>query len=63
MDREDIHALVMKLNDILDLVWSTADKTVVFQLNTSRMDAVELAKLVDEFTDNSIRCCINKIKD
>ena len=62
MEREDIHALVKRLDDILDLVWSTADKTMVFKLNNSRMDAVDLTKTLHKSTE-FITKAISFLKD
>lgn len=62
MDREDIHALIKRLDDILDLVWSTADKTMIFKLNNSRMDAVDLAKTLHKTTE-FITKAISFLKD
>jgi len=62
MDREDIHALVNRIDDVLDLVWSTADKTMVFQLNNPRMDAVELSKTLHKTTEFITRAIIS-LKD
>jgi len=59
MDREDIHALVNKIDDVLDLVWSTADKTMVFQLNSPRTDAVELSKILHKTTEFITRAIIS----
>lgn len=63
MDREDIHALVKRLDDILDLIWSTADKTVIFKLNNVRMDVVDLTKTLhkaSEFITKAISFLKNK---
>ena len=39
VDREDIHSLVKCLDDVLDLVWSTADRTVLFKLDSPQSEA------------------------
>lgn len=62
MDREDIHALVKRLDDIVDLVWWTADKAVIFQLHNSREDAVDLTKTLHKTTE-FITKAISFLKD
>ncbi len=51
VDREDIHALVNGLDDILDLIWASADRAVLFKLDTAAPEAVELSKTLHETTE------------
>jgi len=44
VDREDIHALVSRMDDILDLIWASADRAVLFKLETPMPEAVELSE-------------------
>ena len=44
VDREDIHALVSRLDDVLDLIWASADRTTLFKVKESTPEAVELSK-------------------
>ncbi len=44
VDREDIHSLVARLDDVLDLIWATADRVILFKLSSSTAEAVELSK-------------------
>ncbi len=44
VDREDIHALIARLDDVLDLIWATADRAILFKLESSTAEAIELSK-------------------
>jgi predicted phosphate transport protein (TIGR00153 family) len=50
IDREDIHRLATRLDDVIDLVWSCVDKMVVFRLEKPTRDAVDLARELHETT-------------
>ena len=62
VDREDIHALVNRLDDVIDLIWATADRATLFKLDTSLPEAVELSKTLHETTDYVIKA-IGCLKD
>ena len=51
LDREDIHSLISGLDDVLDLIWASADRAVLFKLNNPLPEAAELAKTLHETTD------------
>ncbi|MBI4849327.1 MAG: DUF47 domain-containing protein [Nitrospirae bacterium] len=51
LDREDIHSLISRLDDVLDLIWASADRAVLFKLNNPLPEAVELAKTLHETTE------------
>jgi len=44
IDREDLHALVLALDDILDLIWAAADRFTIFKLDKSTKEAVKMSK-------------------
>jgi len=46
MDREDIHALTSALDDILDLIYATAQRLHLYGVKTIRHDAVALANVI-----------------
>jgi uncharacterized protein len=46
LDREDIHALISRLDDVLDFVDSASDRFSLYQLKSVRPEAVELAKIL-----------------
>ena len=58
IDREDIHALASRLDDILDLLWNAADRLTVFKLEESTKWAIimskDLLKTV-EFVEKAIK--------
>ncbi len=51
IDREDIHSFISCLDDILDLIWATADRAVLFKLESSIPEAVELSKILLSTTE------------
>ena len=44
IDREDIHALASRIDDVLDLVWGGVDRVMVFDLKEPTNAAIHLAK-------------------
>jgi len=44
IDREDLHALVLALDDILDLIWAAADRLTVFKLDKTTKEGVKMSK-------------------
>lgn len=51
IDREDIHALASRMDDILDLVWGGVDRMIVFKIAAPTQEAVELAKGLHQTTE------------
>ncbi|MGH9861934.1 MAG: DUF47 domain-containing protein [Candidatus Acidiferrales bacterium] len=51
LDREDIHELTTKLDDVLDLIDAVATRLVIYRVNTLRPGAVELADVLVRATD------------
>ncbi len=51
VDREDIHALVNALDDVLDLIWASADRAMLFKLDTPMPEAIEMSKTLHETTE------------
>ncbi len=63
IDREDIHALVGCIDDVLDLIWATADRAVLFKLDSAPQEAIELSKTLletTEFITKAIDCLKDK---
>ena len=62
IDREDIHALASRLDDVLDLIWGAVDRLVIFKVKESTADAVKISKdlLV---TTEVMHKAIHKLKD
>jgi len=44
VDREDIHALVSRIDDIVDLIWAAVDRVILFKLESSTPEAIDLSK-------------------
>jgi len=51
LDSEDINALAINLDDILDLIWAATDRVNVFKLKESPKVALELSKGLRESID------------
>jgi predicted phosphate transport protein (TIGR00153 family) len=49
-DRTDIHTLIARMDDVLDLTEAVAERVVLFDVRTSRPEAKELADLL-------VQCC------
>jgi predicted phosphate transport protein (TIGR00153 family) len=44
LDREDIHALACRIDDVIDLIWGGVDRLTVFQIKEPTKAAIHLAK-------------------
>ena len=62
VDREDIHALISRLDDVLDLIWASADRVTLFKLSDSTPEAVELSKNLLTTTE-IITKAVSSLKD
>ncbi|MBI4844067.1 MAG: DUF47 domain-containing protein [Nitrospirae bacterium] len=62
IDREDIHALVCRLDDVLDLIWTCADRSYLFKLKSSRPEAVELSKTLQTSAEVIMKA-VSALKD
>jgi predicted phosphate transport protein (TIGR00153 family) len=62
VDREDIHALINCLDDVLDLIWASADRAVLFKLGSALPEAIDLSKILFETTEY-ITKAISCLKD
>jgi len=51
IDREDIHALASRMDDIVDLVWAVADRIKIFNISKPTEDALVIARDVDRTVD------------
>ncbi len=50
LDREDIHMLASRIDDVVDLVWACVDKMIVFRIEAPTKEAVYLAKELHDTT-------------
>lgn len=62
IDREDIHSLVSRLDDVLDLIWASADRATLFKVKESTPEAVELSKTILRTTE-IITKALSNLKD
>lgn len=51
IDREDIHALASRMDDILDLIWGGVDRMVVFKIISPTEEAKEIARDLHRTTE------------
>lgn len=51
IDREDIHALICRLDDILDLIDGTADRMLVFKVKEPTTEAVTMSRIIFTTTE------------
>ena len=48
LDREEIHALITRLDDVLDSIEAVSERVVLFEIRTATQEARELAQSVVE---------------
>jgi len=61
IDREDIHMLASKMDDILDLMWGAVERSQIFNLKASTFEAVSLARTLAATIDLTYRA-VNHLK-
>lgn len=44
IDREDIHALAARIDDVLDLIWAAVDRMVVYKIEKPTPEAISIAE-------------------
>lgn len=44
IDREDIHALASRIDDVLDLIWAAVDRMAVYQIDKPTSEAISIAE-------------------
>lgn len=62
IDREDIHALASRLDDVLDLIWGAVDRLVIFKVTEPTADAVKISKDLLSTTE-VMHKAIHKLKE
>ncbi|MFQ5778099.1 MAG: DUF47 domain-containing protein [Terriglobia bacterium] len=60
-DREDIHALTSKLDDVLDLIDAVAARLVIYQVNRVRPGAAEMADILVRST-TEIHAAVSRLE-
>jgi len=51
IDREDIHALASRVDDVLDLIWATVDRMVVYKIDKPTPEVISIAEDLQMTTD------------
>lgn len=51
LDREDIHALASRMDDVLDLIWGAVDRMNVFQIKQGTPESVHIATALRTTTE------------
>ncbi len=62
VDREDIHALISRIDDVLDLIWASADRATLYKISTTTPEVIELSKTLLSTTE-IITKAITSLKD
>jgi hypothetical protein len=44
IDREDIHALAARIDDVLDLIWAAVDRMVVYKIEKPTREVISIAE-------------------
>jgi predicted phosphate transport protein (TIGR00153 family) len=55
LDRDDIHALISKLDDVLDLIEAVSERLVLFDIKTAYPNAIELARVLQKSCEDMHR--------
>jgi predicted phosphate transport protein (TIGR00153 family) len=51
IDREDIHALASRIDDVLDLIWAAVDRMVVYKIEKPTPEVISIAEDLQMTTD------------
>lgn len=64
LDREDIHALVSALDDILDYIEAAADRMVLYEIKEPTEAAIKLSKILAQATELTVKAvgCLRDLK-
>jgi predicted phosphate transport protein (TIGR00153 family) len=62
IDREDLYALSSRLDDVIDLIWSAADRIAVFKVRETTQEAISMSKDLLATTE-AIHKAIRKLKE
>ncbi|MDB4977792.1 MAG: hypothetical protein JWN48_6133, partial [Myxococcaceae bacterium] len=47
LDRESIHGLISRLDDVLDFVDAAADRVALYEIELARPEAIDIAKILE----------------
>ncbi|HWR73300.1 MAG TPA: DUF47 family protein [Nitrospirota bacterium] len=51
IDREDIHALTARIDDVLDLIWAAVDRMVVYRIDKPTSEVISIAEDLQMIAD------------
>jgi predicted phosphate transport protein (TIGR00153 family) len=57
-EREDIHALAMQLDDVIDMIYTIANRLRVYNITRVNKDLIEFASVIEA----SVRCIASAVK-
>lgn len=55
IDREDIHELASKLDDVLDMIDAVSSRMLIYKIDRPTEDAVQLAELIHKSTETLVK--------
>jgi predicted phosphate transport protein (TIGR00153 family) len=61
-DREDIHSLAKELDDVVDIIQAVSERMLLFNIETTSEDLIELAKTLEEAVMN-VSKAINSVRE
>lgn len=65
LDREEIHGLITRLDDVLDFLEAASERIALYEINDRRPDAIELSKVLEKSVQDVDRAVnmLQSIKD
>ncbi|MDH4163594.1 MAG: DUF47 family protein [Nitrospirota bacterium] len=61
IDREDIHALASRIDDVLDLMWGAVDRMIVYKITKPSSEAISIAEDL-QMTGSILRKVIRELR-
>jgi hypothetical protein len=61
IDREDIHALASRIDDVLDLIWAAVDRMVVYKIEKPTPEIVSIAEDL-QMTANTLKKALRELR-
>src|SRR5512139_1639228 len=62
IDREDLHALAMRIDDVVDLIWAAGERFSIFKLTELKKEAADMAREILATTE-IIHKAVTKLKE
>lgn len=61
-DREDIHALVKEIDDIIDMITTIVSRLKVYKISRTNQNLVEFASMIDDSV-TAVACAVKAMRD